>query len=249
MFRKPNYSFMPENIFKLYRPSTNNKDKSWHNEPEQDRFEHVQTALSRYCDNKKDYDYLDLVWSIKNAVVGDIFFSEDVYLGIQQGLYWKQYIGIDQNGVIFAVKTPETDQFKIIKGIIERKTLQVNREFDDTFLEIRKWTGNNYSGVSGNSDKALVFEHVIPAKRYIRELIEQYKKGVFDQSYFKEFRNKIAVCIITKRQDESLNENHLREDMPPGWTWHDNPFERYKRAGIVIHEKETKPSPHGLVFM
>lgn len=236
---------MPENIFKQYRPSIKNKNKSWHNEPENDRFEHVRTALFRYCHNIKDYDYLDLVWSIKNAVVGDIFFSEDVYRGIQLGLYWNDYIKIDQNGTISPVKTPETDQFKIIKGIIERKTLQNNGVFDDTFLEIRKWTGKDY-----RDDKAdpLIFEHVIPAKRYIRELIDAFNNGKFTQTYFNVFRSKIAVCIVTKSQDDKLNKQQLREDMPQGWTWQNDPFERYNKAKIDIHDKYTKPSKHAYVF-
>ena len=72
---------MPENIAKVCRPSNrkNNEERkgsgSWYYDTEEERFNHIKRELSRYCDNEKDYDFLDLQWHIKNAVIGDIFFS------------------------------------------------------------------------------------------------------------------------------------------------------------------------------
>lgn len=212
---------MPENIFKIYRPSGRGPRKgpgSWHNESEQDRFFHIKTELSRYCDKKNDYDYLDLVWHIKNAVVGDVFFSETVYQGVLSGNYWKKYYGTG------------TDQDEIFKGIMSRNTKLGNGVLDEKYMEIRKWLGNKYSGES------LIFEHIIPAKVYIDKLIEVYDDGLFDIGFFQSFRKKIGVCIVTKWEDDQLNDCGFRESMPPGWDWDTgDPFDRYVAAGIKIH--------------
>ena len=214
---------MAENIYKLYRKG------SWHNDPEEVRLKHVKTALERFF-AEKDYDDLDLAWHIKNAVVGNIYFSEEVYNGIWT-TYWKDY----QN-------KKDTDQYRIISGIIERKTQRRGEDvFDDTFLDIRKWTGKNYSGVARDSDNALVFEHVIPAKVYLPELIKEYKEykennKEFDLTAFRHFRNKVSVCIVTKQEDNRLNESGFREKMPDGWNWQTgNPFARYEAVEIKIH--------------
>ena len=212
---------MPENIFKVYRPSNSRSKKgpgSWHNESEKDRFSHIKMELSRYCDNTNDYDDLDLVWHIKNAVNGDVYFSEAVYQGILSGQYWNKY---------YNTKTIQGD---IIQGIITRNTKQPNGEFDEKYMEIRKYMGNNYS------NGLLVFEHIIPAKVFIQELINAYEAGKFDIDYFRSFRKKIAVCIVTKQEDEKLNRNKLRESMPDGWDWDTgDPFARYKYSEIGIH--------------
>ena len=210
---------MPENIFKVYRPTNRGQRKGpglWHNESEAKRFSHIKTELSRYCDNKDDYDYLDLVWHIKNAVIGDIFFSEEVYDGIKKGKYWSKFYN------------KGTGPDELIQGIMKRQTKQKNGAFDEKFLEIRKWLGNKYS------NGALVFEHIIPAKVYIDELIDAYTNNRFTINFFRQFRKQINVCIVTKKEDDRLNKNHLRESMPPSWKFGNNPFARYDDPRIII---------------
>lgn len=240
---------MPENIFKLYRPpkeeSTDKKRNRglWYNDDAEKRFRHIDTALSLYCDeNNDDYDYLDLVWHIKNAVIGHIYISDAVYKGIkkqgdeQEGI-WGKYVEIDSNGCVLPVK--DSEQYRIIKGIIQGNTIKEGNVFDDKFLEIRKWTGNDYSGAS------LIFEHVIPAKIYIDELIRAYRNSEFDLPYFIQFRNNISVCIVTDDENGRLNKK-WRNDMPgikglpPDQIWPlviQNPFARYddKDVHISIH--------------
>ena len=226
---------MPENIFKLYRPSGRGKKGSglWHNEPELDRFNHIKNELSRYWDKNNDYDYYDLVWHIKNAVVGDIFFSEEVY---------KRVLDKSRPDALWKNVKPKTEKYNIIEGIMKRTTLQPNWEFDETFLEIRKWLGNKDSGGS------LRFEHVIPAKRYIDELIIAYRNNRFDVGFFRDFRKKICVCIVTEDEDKRLNDNGMKKDMPKGWTFSQDRFDRYNSSLIQIHGKDKEPQPHEYSF-
>lgn len=238
---------MPENIQKLYGRTRRSDAGLWHND--ELRFEHVQEALSRY--DKEDYDYNDLVWHIKNAVIGDIFISEKVYEGIAKGEIWGNCIKIENNKTIRPVGE-ETRQYRIIKGIIERKTLRTDGVFDDTFLEIRKWTGVEAAG------QALVFEHVIPGNIYIQELIRANVKNDFNEDYFRQFRKNISVCIVTSGQNKDLNaafKNVMpgikipktkRKETFPDDLWQkvlENRFARYDnlRDPVQIHERNQGP--------
>lgn len=239
---------MPENISKLYRGKPNNLGErkgpgSWHNEPESSRFNHIYDALSRYCDNtKNDYDFLDLVWHIKNAVVGDIYFSEEVYKGIMNGQLLNKYIETDGHS-IQKKNNKESDQFKIIEGIIKRTTLRTDGIFDDTFLEIRKWLGSKVSGGS------LIFEHIIPASIYLEELIEAYStfKNRIEEfkTWFDEFRQKIAVCIVTKGENDLLNKWHhtMPDEYKAG-----NRFARYDDMHVIIYGRDILPTKHTYNF-
>ena len=44
----------------------------------------------------------------------------------------------------------------------------------------------------------------------------------------------ISVCFILKKEDNELNEKKLKEKMPDGWRWGDDPFARYKKCGIKV---------------
>ena len=200
---------MPENIFKVYRPQPNtekDKDKKsrglWYDDKEEDRFEHIKVALSRYCDNDKDYDYLDLVWHIKNAVIGGVYISEKVYEGIKapDGI-WRKYVKIENNEVRYGDDNKKTDQYEIISDIINGNAVIKDGVFDDKYLEIRKWTGKKEAG----TEDSLIFEHVIPAKVYIQELIRAYTAKEFDLKYFRTFRENILICIVTKEENDRLN--------------------------------------------
>lgn len=193
---------MPENIFKVFRPTDKEQERkgrgSWYYDTPGERFEHVRVALSRYCDEDKDYDYLDLVWHIKNAVIGGVYVSNTVYKGILEGEIWGKYISVVDNRELVCKDEIFRDHFEIINGIVNGTTNRQEEEdvFDDKYLEIRKWTGG----------QGLVFEHVIPANIYIEELIRAYNAHEFNEDYFREFRKKILVCIVTKEEDKKLNE-------------------------------------------
>jgi len=237
---------MPENIFKVYRPDTKSSEQDkkgrglWYDDNEYERYKHVLTALSRYCDNDKDYDYLDLVWHIKNAVIGGVYVSQDVFDGIKDPnqRIWGKYVWIDADGKVQPIKKGEvTDQFLIIRDIIEgRAKLGEDGVFDDMYLEIRKWTGKKEAGTK----ESLIFEHVIPAKVYIKELIRAYEAHEFNEKYFREFRRNILVCIVTSEQNGRLNK--WKNSMPPlpgdDWTTvTQNRLARYKnvKPPVLIH--------------
>lgn len=202
---------MAENIFKVYPGGI------WHNEPDCKRLEHVIAALERYNNgNSDDYDYRDLVWHIKNAVIGNIYFSEEVARFVDEEIYWPGW-----------KKNTQKDYCVWIKRILDGNTTKEDGTFDESLLKIRE-----YLGIScGN----LRFEHIIPAKVYVPRLIDLHKNKSLDSESFKDFRDKIRVCIVTKDQDDSLNEKHLRQDMPHGWDWSKDIFARYKQAKIEIH--------------
>ena len=216
---------MAENIFKLYSPPNRivNPKKSqglWHNEPDSIRYEHVNNALHRYCDTgfDCDYDYLDLVWHIKNAVVGDIFMSDGVYQGYLKGNYWRGATG-KKKAIIDRIASHDT-------------RIQGCAQLDESLLEVRKWLSkSNHTNSFGNM--LLLFEHVIPAKVYIEELIDAYNNKRFTLSYFVKFRTQINVCIVTDTENNKLNK--YRQRMPSGWSWGANPLQRYLNAGIKIH--------------
>jgi hypothetical protein len=214
---------MPENIAKVCRPSNrkNNEERkgsgSWYYDTEEERFNHIKRELSRYCDNEKDYDFLDLQWHIKNAVIGDIFFSEEVYKGINNGIYLDKYFG------------KNTDRDSIVQGIIKGNTRKNDGcSFDEKYLEIYKFKGGK-----------LIFEHIVPTKLYVDELIRAYKNREFNIEYFRNFRKNIFVCIVTKEEDCRLG-NKLRENMPNGIIWEPgkNTFARYEKVGIKIHGRD-----------
>lgn len=219
---------MPENIFKIYPPK---KDPSkdgrrgsglWSEDTPNDRFEHVKRILDIYYSDDIFFDDLDLTWFLKNAVIGNIYFSEEVVRGIEIRNYWPN-ISLNIRNTI-------------INPILEGKTYR-NNKFDESLLQVRKWLGKQYykDGVS-----PLRFEHVIPAKIYLEELKELYKRtnSFTDNNstyLFEDYRKKIAVCVITKDEDDNLNNAGLRENMPNNWTWNDNLFARYESVDIKVH--------------
>ena len=223
---------MAENISKLYRSGL------WYNDTIEQRFKHVQKALSDFCND--DYDDLDLAWHIKNAVIGGVYISERVFDGIKYNGFWNKYVTIDGNDQVQYINK-ETDQYAIIKDIVEGKAVINNGVFDDKYLEIRKWTRSYYSNAH------LHFEHVIPAKVYIAELIRAYKAWQFDLPYFMDFRKNIRVCIVLKKEEnedkldqwrESMPQLQGKENLPLEQKWQlvlQRPFARYEETGVCIH--------------
>ena len=213
---------MPENIFKIYPPRSivdteikplKKGSGLWSNDKEEDRLAHVNKALKLYFDKDDFFDYLDLVWFLKNAVIGDIYLSEKVFAR------WNNGNGIYWNGCNEKIRD-------IIERIIKRKT-KLDGKFDESLMQIRKWLGKQYSG---NILDPLVFEHVVPAKVYINYLINWYDEhGPLTLGDLRAVREKVSVCIVTKEEDAKLNNAGCREDMPEGVDFMKEPFARYEQ--------------------
>lgn len=224
---------MPENIFKIYPPqkaSSKNVQRGsglWFNDSPKDRFEHVKKILDIYYSDVTLFDDLDLTWFLKNAVIGDIYFSKEVVDGVKNGLYW-------------SIKSNKTIS-DVIDAIVRRDT-HPNGVFNESLLQVRKWLGKEF-----HDGKALPlrFEHVIPAKVYLAKLKNLYMSTKSfthpdSQSLFESYRKKIAVCIITKDQDDDLQ---LRDSMPPNWDWVTGDiFARYdyckSKKKIVVYKQQ-----------
>lgn len=217
---------MPENIFKIYppkkAPSKDGRRGSglWSEDNSAERFKHVKKILDLYFKEDDIMDDLDLTWFLKNAVIGNIYFSKNVADGINDGKYWPN---------------PKSKTISsVIKGILDGNT------YKDEMLQVRKWLGKEYQKPGLLPKDSLRFEHVIPAKVYLERLKELYldTKGFTTKvslKRFNEYRKQVAVCIITKEEDDDLNKKGLRESMPDNWNWGDDIFARYTDTNIMIY--------------
>lgn len=225
---------MPENIFKIYPPKKGpSKDGRrgsglWSEDDPKKRFQHVKKVLDLYYDDDTFFDDRDLAWFLKNAVIGNLYFSEVVVNGIRQEQYWPM------ERINEGIKND-------INDIIEGNLYKNDGSFREELLQVRKWLGEKYHKKGASP---LVFEHVVPAKVYLEELKKLYIntysfKDSCSQKYFEEFRKKVAVCIVTKDQDDALNRAKLRESMPDEWAWENGDlFARYKSE--KLGEKEIQ---------
>lgn len=198
---------MAENIFQFYDGG------KWCNESDTDRYNHVVTAFERFKNG--DYDKYDLEWHIKSAMIGDIYFSEEVYKGIKNGQYWNGY------------QTSNRAYSGWITKVLNKNTLRSNGLIDEPLLKIREYLNKKVSGGD------LRFEHMIPAKEYLDYLKCEFLKGRLTYSLFIKTRKMINVCIVTLAEDKLLS----RCTMPNGWTFNNgSPDARYKIAGVKIHD-------------
>ena len=143
-----------------------------------------------------------------------IFFSDTVFRGVEVGLFWPGY------------KKSKSSYFEWIGRLMTSDTLLASWLLDESLLKIREKLKKQIS------NGELRFEHMIPAKVYLKHLYKKYLDGSLDLNYFHSFRQKINVCIVTKEEDSRLK----RDEMPKGWNLDiDSPDARYKEVGIKIH--------------
>lgn len=96
----------------------------------------------------------------------------------------------------------------------------------DTYLQSKT---QNFRRKTNNGTR-LKWEHVVPTKVIIDELLEE---GLTPDRYkwILEFG---VVCIVTEDEDKLLNDNGLRQSMPDNWHF-DDVWARYKKAEIKVH--------------
>jgi hypothetical protein len=75
-----------------------------------------------------------------------------------------------------------------------------------------------------------IHEHVVPRVVITRHLIEQRMMNV-DEIATTLRRHCLAV-VVTKADDDELNRHRLRQSMPNGWRWGDDPWVRYRAADL-----------------
>jgi hypothetical protein len=218
----------------------------WYNKDIESRYKYVTKILEYYSkgqfeDSEKNeilcieddglFDYEDLDFLLKEAFVGSVFFSSSLIEYVKK---W----GLDKKKSMNAL-------FNRILG--EERCYQILNN-DDAFdceglglcnsfrrlwnREIKK--RSEEKEIQNKSEMSLRYEHVIPTAFYYNRIIELYKNGQFDLNVFKSMLKDISVCFILKKEDDELNEKKLKEKMPDGWRWGDDPFARYKKCGIKV---------------
>lgn len=80
------------------------------------------------------------------------------------------------------------------------------------------------------ADAVCIHEHVVPRVVITRHLIEQRIVNVDEIAIALNVH--CLAAVVTKSDDEELNSYHLRESMPDGWQWGDDPWARYRVAKL-----------------
>ena len=75
-------------------------------------------------------------------------------------------------------------------------------------------------------------EHLIPTNLFRKELVNMVKSNNF--SNFNEYADQILQINLSKEDDDKLNKAGFKTSMPSGWKWGDDPWARYKEAGIDL---------------
>jgi hypothetical protein len=77
----------------------------------------------------------------------------------------------------------------------------------------------------------IIVEHAVPI-RVIREIILADQQ-LWNPVALEPFLNTwFRRGVLTKAEDDRLNDAGLKQQMPPGWKLGDDPFARYKRVGL-----------------
>jgi len=83
--------------------------------------------------------------------------------------------------------------------------------------------------------EGIIIEHVVPAKVYLGDVKEKYAHNMFTFEYFKKVFDAVSICLVSKKQDASLN--RFKSTMPLGYEdFIRYPFARYddKLGGVKI---------------
>lgn len=89
-----------------------------------------------------------------------------------------------------------------------------------------------------NTQKKLRHEHAVPRSKLAKYVLAEAKTvddiiATFD-------RHCIGV-LVTVDEDSKLNSGGLRDGMPPGWQWSDDPLARYATRGFQVFGPMTEP--------
>lgn len=183
--------------------------KKPYNKSVEERYNYVRRILEMYKNYRDVFDGSDLTWFIKDALVGEIHCSKKAMESLTQHI--SSRISDIQLCVLDEIQ--EAGSYRILcnQGILRPEGLSI------------------YGKITG-----LKFEHVIPNCVYVDKLVELYDNDELDEKQFAWLMSQVHVCYILKEEDDRLNEKKLKEKMPDGWQWGDDPFARYKECGIKV---------------
>jgi hypothetical protein len=189
----------------------------WGKDTLQDRYEHVKGALEAYRNHILDDQ--DLVFVIKNAFVSKIYVSE---------------------GVAKAYPVPQP-QFGNLAGLYGQLLANHVLDLQDTLPQLNtKYVEICELGTKVNPMKktgkiaanlpSIRVEHVVPADVFMKDV-----KQIASFNDFKKIFDAVGICLVTEEEAKQLDAHHLRNSMPKGVDYTNDPFARYKEAGVIIY--------------
>lgn len=96
---------------------------------------------------------------------------------------------------------------------------------DDKYLDIRKFTNK------------LRYDHVVPSKVFLAELIRLHKEGSLTLEKFNEIRSRLYICILTIKENTEVDKKY-RSKMPKDSDWlRGDVFARYHNIVKVYKHK------------
>ncbi|QMV44263.1 hypothetical protein [Cohnella cholangitidis] len=86
----------------------------------------------------------------------------------------------------------------------------------------------------GVKSKILRHDHVVPRNYIVKRLL--FGELMSRQEVYKFLNDNLIGCIVTKEEDDLLNENGYQREMPKGWSFGGDVWARYKATDIEIHQ-------------
>lgn len=193
-------------------------DGLWGQDSLHDRYWHVMNALDAY--RKHILDEQDLVFVIKNAFVSKIQISKGVakaypapqpLFGNLSGLYDQLY----QGHVLDLQDKPP----------VLNSTYMKICELGSVVSTLKK------TGKLGNDLPNVHVEHVVPGKVFMEDV-----KKITSFDDFKKIFDAVSICLVTAAEDNLLDKNGLRSNMPSDVSdFTEVPQARYHEARVIIY--------------
>ena len=150
---------------------------------------------------------------------------------------------LDEDELKFIIKNGFVSKIYISEGVVKKYKSSDFGAQGVWYNEILK--GNNAvlgtnvfdicKAVESRNTKGIIIEHVVPAKVYLGDVKDKYAQNKFTFEYFKKVFDAVSICLVSKKQDASLN--RFKSTMPLGYEdFIRYPFARYddKLGGVKI---------------
>ena len=177
------------------------------------------------------------VKKVINAYKDGALDKTDLKFVIKNAFVSKVYISVKAKGILDNVKRNSLS--KLYEKLIKEKVLKLYNKDNDTFQP--------YFDICKLAERTsdIIIEHVIPADVYLNDCVLE---KMLDKDSFKKVFDAVSICLITKDQDNLLNQKKLKSKMPNGYndfsSFINHPFARYDQSlegvNIEIHGKTMK---------